>query len=304
MSAVNGLKLLLSRLLAVSLLLSSCYQPVSFDDVDTPAVPCVYCIIDPADSLQQAELYYLFPTGHPDPKGITNAKVTLTGRWMSGIAYHDEEAEFSPSGDGIWQLNTSSLDSRFFKVNTELIFQAVLPSGDTVKSSLHVVPDAITETLPAENGHFRFRIIETPAVWLYGIKEYGTASYGSVLDSISTDREDIVDAFNKNGGWHYRYLRLMDGRSLVSWKYRPPHDSYLDPYPIHTDTITVRCNESCHIRAKMVSLEYDRYLRELAQQELIENENADIAGIYSNTNVYTNISGGTGIFGFEITRTF
>lgn len=54
----------------------------------------------------------------------------------------------------------------------------------------------------------------------------------------------------------------------------------------------------------MVSLEYDRYLRELAQQELIENENADIAGIYSNTNVYTNISGGTGIFGFEITRTF
>ena len=55
---------------------------------------------------------------------------------------------------------------------------------------------------------------------------------------------------------------------------------------------------------KIVSDEYDCYLKDVAEYELIRNIGTDIVGIYANTNTYTNISGGTGIFGAEITNHF
>lgn len=45
-----------------------------------------------------------------------------------------------------------------------------------------------------------------------------------------------------------------------------------------------------------VSPEYDRYLKDVAQFELLQ-ESTDIISIYRNTNIYSNIEGGIGIFG-------
>ncbi|MCR5245902.1 MAG: DUF4249 domain-containing protein [Bacteroidales bacterium] len=49
-----------------------------------------------------------------------------------------------------------------------------------------------------------------------------------------------------------------------------------------------------------VSEEYDRYLQELVLHELLHDVGTDVIGIYSNTNHYTNVEGGTGIFGAAI----
>lgn len=54
-----------------------------------------------------------------------------------------------------------------------------------------------------------------------------------------------------------------------------------------------------YIVFKIVSPEYDRYLKEVAQYELGSEVSTDIIGIYRNTNTYTNIKGGVGIFALE-----
>ncbi|MBR5100752.1 MAG: DUF4249 family protein [Bacteroidales bacterium] len=55
-----------------------------------------------------------------------------------------------------------------------------------------------------------------------------------------------------------------------------------------------------YVNFKFVSDEYDHYLKEVAEYELLHDISTDIVGIYSNTNIYTNIQGGTGIFGAEV----
>ena len=54
-----------------------------------------------------------------------------------------------------------------------------------------------------------------------------------------------------------------------------------------------------YLQFLIVSTEYDKYLKDVAQAELLL-ESTDIVGIYDNTNIYSNIQGGTGIFGAQI----
>ena len=54
-----------------------------------------------------------------------------------------------------------------------------------------------------------------------------------------------------------------------------------------------------YIVFKYVTKEYDLYLKDVAQYELLHDVSTDIIGIYDNTNLYTNIVGGVGILGME-----
>lgn len=51
------------------------------------------------------------------------------------------------------------------------------------------------------------------------------------------------------------------------------------------------------LRFEFVSEEYDLYLKDLLLYTLLHNVSTDIVGIYDNTNRYSNIEGGVGIFG-------
>ena len=51
------------------------------------------------------------------------------------------------------------------------------------------------------------------------------------------------------------------------------------------------------MRFTAVSPEYDRYLLDVVQYQLLHEIGTDVIGIYDNTNIYTNIQGGAGIFG-------
>lgn len=52
-----------------------------------------------------------------------------------------------------------------------------------------------------------------------------------------------------------------------------------------------------HVHFLVVSDEYDHYLKEMSQYELLHDKGTDIVGIYQTTNLYTNVKGGTGVFG-------
>lgn len=57
------------------------------------------------------------------------------------------------------------------------------------------------------------------------------------------------------------------------------------------------------MRFTAVSEEYDRYLLDVMQYEMLHVIGTDIVGVYDNTNIYTNIQGGTGIFGSAVETT-
>ena len=61
------------------------------------------------------------------------------------------------------------------------------------------------------------------------------------------------------------------------------------------------------MRFTAVSEEYDRYLLDVMQYEMLHVIGTDIVGVYDNTNIYTNIytniQGGTGIFGSIVETT-
>lgn len=48
------------------------------------------------------------------------------------------------------------------------------------------------------------------------------------------------------------------------------------------------------------SEEYDHYLKDVMTYRLVHENSTDVAGIYDNTNIYSNIEGGTGVFGAAI----
>lgn len=120
---------------------------------------------------------------------------------------------------------------------------------------------------------------------------------------------------------HYRYLRfprysLSPSDSLaISGDFSGPH--YGDAWPteafhwektmqlfysvqgISYDFFLTN-GHAGYVNFKSVSDEYDRYLKDVAERELLREVSSDVVGIYNNTNTYTNIQNGTGIFGAEV----
>lgn len=87
----------------------------------------------------------------------------------------------------------------------------------------------------------------------------------------------------------HRSERLLD--SLIGI----PHDV--------SECEWVNENHVGRMRFIVVSPEYDRYLRSVEQYRLLHEVGTDIIGVYNNANIFTNIQGGTGIFGSAIEST-
>lgn len=126
---------------------------------------------------------------------------------------------------------------------------------------------------------------------------------------------------------HFRYLRFPAGDYrggevvAISGDFKGPHYGLTGPMlqlaiadqafekakaqfqgvPYEDNILTTR--QAGYLQFLTVSTEYDKYLKDVAQAELLQ-ENTDIVGIYDNTNIYSNIQGGTGIFGAQIPQTF
>lgn len=127
---------------------------------------------------------------------------------------------------------------------------------------------------------------------------------------------------------HYRYLRLQ-GMSesdtlLISGDFRGPH------YGVGEEAVVVLMKndeayfhlidslynhkiwehsylftgKAGYLNFKCVSDEYDRYLKDVLQFQMLHEAGTDIVAIYDNTNIYSNIKGGIGVFGAEVEQNF
>ncbi len=121
---------------------------------------------------------------------------------------------------------------------------------------------------------------------------------------------------------HYRYLRFPAGSLTpsdtiaISGDFSGPHYGDARPGAIilfeladkksaeimgqpYKDNIFTT-GHAGYVNFKAVSEEYDRYLRDVAGAEILRDVSTDIIGIYGNTNTYSNIIGGAGVFGAEV----
>ena len=130
----------------------------------------------------------------------------------------------------------------------------------------------------------------------------------------------------RNQPLHYRYLRFYGGRPpgtpdtckiSISGNFSGPHygnvsyireiaetDQLVEKWLCSLNGLEYADNiltthHAGYMEFKTVSKEYDLYLKDLAEFDLLHNVSNDIIGIYNNTNTYTNIQGGTGVFGAE-----
>ena len=127
---------------------------------------------------------------------------------------------------------------------------------------------------------------------------------------------------------HYRYLRFPGRQSgqdtvFITGDFKGPH--YGDAWDA---TLALAKGWETYVRAKcevqglpfkptmlstglagflrfeLVSDSYDRYLKDLLLYSLMHDVSTDIVGIYDNTNIYTNIDGGVGVFGAKIEKQY
>lgn len=108
---------------------------------------------------------------------------------------------------------------------------------------------------------------------------------------------DTVTISGDFSGYHYGCsgLQMQEIYYDHFWKL---YYKILDGEPFAYDIIT--SGHGGYLVFKTVSPDYDRYLKEVAEYELLHDVSTDIIGIYQNTNTYTNINGGVGIFGAEV----
>ena len=102
-------------------------------------------------------------------------------------------------------------------------------------------------------------------------------------------------------GVHYGYCDALMGGLIASHRAHIDEDRILGRY--HDESACQWLfdnNEVGLVHFMTVSDEYDHYLRDIVAYELTHKMSTDVIGIYSNTNHYTNVKGGTGIFGAAI----
>ena len=313
----------LERLLLLVFLLSisSCYEIMDDYDDEYAKIAWVYCILDEDKVTQSLELKSLSRSGMNDFRPIEGADVSIMAKWTDFTAKPEPSTRQSKcslhySGNGIWECETSDMDPHFFRSYTELSLQVCLPSGDTICSCDSLLwfshgsfnnqnpelPDMYhIQPIIEGPGDFSFRLNPHPEVWVWLDDK----------DDISTNREDLVDAFNKYKQWHYKYLRFVSNRpdhqetQIVSVG---GYDSSETISFLVFDTIGVFSKQDgippgC-INFLTTSVCYGRYLRDVAQLELVEDCGSDLIGIYNNSNVFSNIKGGIGIFGAAAHKRF
>lgn len=102
-------------------------------------------------------------------------------------------------------------------------------------------------------------------------------------------------------GVHYGCCDVLLEGLIASHRVHIDEDLFLGRY--HNESACrwlFDSNEVGLVHFMAVSDEYDHYLRDIVAYELTHKMSTDVIGIYSNTNHYTNVKGGTGIFGAAI----
>ena len=290
--------------------LNACVREIVLDAEDRAVV--VECIL--TDSLtQRLNLSYTKGASQIEAAPLTDAVATLIDLTDSVTI-----GDFTKSSDApdLWVLDYSAVPDHDYRLEIrvpgkEIIYaESRMPSFPTVfwsDSEISLVSDN-SDTLYYTGLKWKFHTFRDP-VWIYGIKSDKKRGV-TPMDEICTDLP-MADPFNLTGAtystpskenetkflypslegerMYRRYLHVPEGCDPCDLAF---YISFLDHEEYPWSHILI---------FNVVSDSYDRYLKELLCH-VDPKELKDLSSIYLRDNFYTNVTGGTGVFGGMISR--
>ena len=296
--------------------LSSCVREVILDAGERTVV--VDCVL--TDSLTQ-NLHLSFTKGMSQTEAdvLDDAVATLFDL-TDGVT----AGEFVKSSEkGLWTLDYSAIQGHDYRLEVmvpgyDLIYAEteipVFPKIEATINTNWVCDDGTYDTvLP-----YKFHSFSN-SVWIYGKRTGNFSGKVSIMEGICTNLP-TVNPFNLTGLTYsppskeeYDYY---DRETEVTYLYRSLENAEIHKRYIHVKEGYEPCgqyfaisfpaddllnNASYKLYFDVVSKSYDRYLQEL-WSFVDPGEKKDLSTIYLRNDIYTNIIGGTGIFGSRISR--
>ncbi len=316
-------------------IISTCVRPLNIDTDDSAVA--VNCILSYPSPTQTLTLSYSVPNGEDDYVVIDDAEVslydqttdTLAGTFIS-IGDGQWQTEITVIPGHQYRLDVDIIGENHISATT------IVPAMQRL--AFH--PNGITRWAPSilsntENyilcsTDYDLSIFNVP-VWIY-ILNYNVATESHMIsDHIVTDN-GYADDFNKTGenmvldsewklrtfkyerSYHNKYLRFEPNTNItatITGDFKEPFYSALKENPsLHPDirdNVTLYAEPSVIPNEKMgyvvllaVSEEYDKYLKGVLTRQMKEEGN-DITVLYYREQICTNINGGVGIFGSQLT---
>ena len=268
---------------------NSCVSDLPFDNM-ADSIPVINCLLTNNDSIQRLSLTQSIKTGEKLRfKEITDATIVLSvGDSMVG--------QFIRKSYDNWQLKYIPIEGKIYNLKVILTDGKVLTATTTMPTQNYIVQNAGIDKYPSKN--FIQQTMNFPC-WIWVIKSdsliqpYSLPNSNDMIkDEFGTDHI-LADKFNMDGN-------LLD---FIPTADTPKFRFYVR---IESDTVVkngiqfkVQSNYGFHtyICFRTSSSEYDKYLKSTLQKILMRMDPSDPSIWFDESNIYSNINNGMGIFG-------
>lgn len=269
---------------------NSCVSDLPFDN-QAESIPVVNCLLTSNDSIQRLSLTLSIKTGEKLRfKEITDATIGLSmGDSVVG--------QFNRNGYDNWQLKYIPLEGKTYNLKVILSDGKVLTANTTMPTRNYIVQNTGIDKYPSKNF---IQYTTTSPCWAWIIKSdsliqpyYLPNSNDMIKDEFGTDHI-LADKFNMDGN-------LLD---LIPTADTPKFRFYVRIEPdtaVVTNGIQFKLQSNygfhTYICFRTSSAEYDKYLKSTLQKILMRMDPSDPAIWFDESNIYSNINNGVGIFG-------
>lgn len=296
------------RLIVLFLIIScfsSCVRSIYMDAGERAVV--VECVL--TDSLtQKLRLAFTQGVSQDVPTPLTDAVATLYDLTASS-----EAGRFVYQKDGLWTLDYAAVQGHDYRLEVkvhgyDLIYaESKMPTFSRITSTWGYIPFA--DSLYQHAQTWEFFSFSDP-VWIYG-RCYKKSGEESIIEGICTNLP-MVNPFTLTGSTYVTPSKTMSGDETYylypSLEGEKVYDRYLHipagSNPVDDFLISFTDHLDYHsfvLSFNAVSESYDRYLQELIYYT-DPGESKDLSAIYLREDFYTNVVGGTGVFGAKVSR--
>ncbi|MFV0391889.1 MAG: DUF4249 family protein [Paludibacteraceae bacterium] len=284
-------KHILYPIVLVALFLSGCVETIDFSRYEDKRV-VVNCLLT-RDTVQKLTLNYTSPLGENYYEEVTQAKITL-------LENDIPIGEFQKTGYAEWKLNFRARFRQNYSLNIEIPGKELITATTVFPSPVY-----ISRLRELDNKYKKFyqkdsiELVNPRVFWAFAFqKKQDTVMIPIVIEptfrlyqSIGTDypkvddfNSESADKFSGTTKKYFVYLRML-----------PDAD---------TDRFFLEELYSSVVVFRAVSDEYDHYLKSGISKMLVYKSFNDPSRWLDESEIYTNVENGLGIFGAYYDRMF
>ena len=319
----------------LSLSLTSCVETIVFDPGEKNLPVMVTCLLDPDHDVQKLYLQYVKGKSAAEYVPIEDAEVYVTSKYF--VSYLPVDTlHFHNVHGNLWESQKDP--AKKIKEGGEYHLSVIIPGRETIHAETtcptayapalytdlyevgswteHSVYCQIKPSYPNENKQIR-----TSTVWIFAKGKLKKKDECDEIYPYMVTDHPCVDDFNVNGRKFSELELIGDNDGQVMQVFWPAYENMrrmMPDLPMHDEFIRLEHMDTSrfhllagpleypqmgkphqdYLNFTFVSKEYDEYLRNVYTRN--QKLDHDLTSIFSTANAYSNIDGGVGIFGSEV----